>query len=77
MNCQKKRPTGIAVSIKDSKELLKYMRLTIGSKYNVQVEVMDVSIYAGELNCDDIRRRFAGKEIGILGKLKKKILCKL
>ncbi|XP_045105443.1 inactive hydroxysteroid dehydrogenase-like protein 1 isoform X1 [Portunus trituberculatus] len=38
----------------------------IRSKYNVQVEVMDVSIYAGELNCDDIRRRFAGKEIGIL-----------
>ncbi|XP_063858324.1 inactive hydroxysteroid dehydrogenase-like protein 1 isoform X2 [Scylla paramamosain] len=38
----------------------------IRNKYNVQVEVMDVSICIGELNCDYIRRRFAGKEIGIL-----------
>lgn len=28
---------------------------------------MDVNIYGGELNCDDVRRKFAGKEIGILG----------
>lgn len=28
---------------------------------------MDVNIYGGELNCDDVRRKFARKEIGVLG----------
>ena len=39
-----------------------------GSKHSVQVEAMNVKMYAGELKIDDIRRRLAGKEIGILGK---------
>lgn len=41
--------------------------LLAGDKYAVEVEIMDVNIYSGELNCDDVRRKFAGKEIGVLG----------
>lgn len=38
----------------------------IRDKYGVEVEIMDVNIYGGELNCDDVRRKFARKEIGVL-----------
>ncbi|KAG0700242.1 Inactive hydroxysteroid dehydrogenase-like protein 1 [Chionoecetes opilio] len=52
----------VTVTHDDLEEVAQDIRV----KYGVEVEVMNVTMLAGELNYDDVRRRFAGKEIGIL-----------